>query len=157
MRSGTRNAAALVHRCWRRHNLGLLLRGRRASAVSQRHVHRAALRNAMADGSLAPPPLLLVAAGASSRARSISSAHSPRDVPPPPPSRAAALPRERALPCSESAGGGRGGAFAPLALRAALAAAMAHAARARSVSGGGRGARAPRWLGSGGAAAPTRS
>ena len=42
-------------------------------------------------------------------------------------------------------------AFAPLALRAALAAAMAHAARARSVPGGGRGARAPRWLGSGGA------
>ena len=35
-------------------------------------------------------------------------------------------------------------AFAPLALRAALAAAMAHAARARSVPGGGRGARAPR-------------
>ena len=42
-------------------------------------------------------------------------------------------------------------AFAPLALRAALAAAMAHAARARSVAGGGRGARAPRWLGRGGA------
>ena len=85
MRSGTRNAAALVHRCWRRHNLGLLLLGRRASAVSQRHVHRAALRNAMADGSLAPQPLLLVAAGASSRARSTSAAHSPRGVPPPPP------------------------------------------------------------------------
>jgi len=111
MRSGTHNAAALVHRCWRRHNLGLLLLGRRASAVSQRHVHRAALRNAMADGSLAPPPLLLVAAGASSRACSTSSAHSPRGVPPPPPSRAAALPRARALPCSESADGGRGGGF----------------------------------------------
>ena len=111
MRSGTHNAAALVHSCWRRHNVGLLLRGRRASAVSQRHVHRAALRNAMADGSLAPPPLLVVAAGASSRARSTSSAHSPRGVPPPPPSRAAALPRARALPCSESADGGRGGGF----------------------------------------------
>ena len=50
MRSGTYNAAALVHSCWRRHNVGLLLLGRRASAVSQRHVHCAALRNAMADG-----------------------------------------------------------------------------------------------------------
>ena len=48
-------------------------------------------------------------------------------------------------------------AFAPLVLRAALAAAMAHAAREGSVAGGGRGARAPRWLGSGGAAAPARS
>ena len=74
-------------------------------------------------------------------------------MPPPPPYRAATLPRSRALPCSKSvaveARGFRAGAeaFAPLALRAALAAAMAHAARARSVPGGGRGARAPRWLG----------
>ena len=34
MRSGTRNAAALVHRCWRRHTLGLLLRGWRASTLT---------------------------------------------------------------------------------------------------------------------------
>ena len=58
---GFRNfLSARALRCWRRHTLGVLLRGWLASAVSQRrerkHVHRAALRNAMADGSLAPPP-----------------------------------------------------------------------------------------------------
>ena len=112
-----RRRRALVHRCWRRHTLGLLLRVcgsprlcRSGESASTCTAPRCADRS-LADGSLAPPPLLLAAAGA--RARSTSAAHSPRGVPPPPPSRAAAR-----YPPVEARGGRAAEAFAPLALRA---------------------------------------